>query len=104
MNTGSEARFPERRQYGQGASRLNPNRVLTIKGAVRGVRAEEAEDPLTREARYPDKPVDEPEAEALPEGRAPFLCAFPQARVCRRGPPAVRRFIPAALRPCSRTL
>ncbi len=37
---------------------LNPNRVQ-IKGVVCGVRVEEVEDPLMREARYLDKLVDE---------------------------------------------
>ena len=36
----------------------NPNRVL-IKGVVCGVRVEDVEDPLMREARYLDKLVDE---------------------------------------------
>ena len=40
------------------APHLNPNRVL-IKGVVCGVRVEEVEDPLMREARYLDKLVDE---------------------------------------------
>lgn len=40
------------------APRPNPNRVL-IKGVVCGVRVEEVEDPLMREARYLDKLVDE---------------------------------------------
>ena len=40
------------------APHLNPNRVL-IKGVVCGVRVEDVEDPLMREARYLDKLVDE---------------------------------------------
>jgi hypothetical protein len=40
------------------APRLNPSRAL-IKGVVCGVRVEEVEDPLMREARYMDKLVDE---------------------------------------------
>ena len=36
----------------------NPNRAL-IKGVICGVRVEEIEDPLMREARYLDKLVDE---------------------------------------------
>lgn len=40
------------------APRPNPNRVL-IKGVVCGVRVEEVEDPLMREARYLDKLIDE---------------------------------------------
>ena len=36
----------------------NPDRVL-IKGVVCGVRVEEVEDPLMREARYLDKLIDE---------------------------------------------
>jgi hypothetical protein len=40
------------------APRLNPDRAL-IKGLVCGVRVEEVEDPLMREARYLDKLIDE---------------------------------------------
>ena len=40
------------------APRPNPDRVL-IKGVVCGVRVEEVEDPLMREARYLDKLIDE---------------------------------------------
>ena len=40
------------------APRLNPDRVL-IKGVVCGVRVEDVEDPLMREARYLDKLIDE---------------------------------------------
>ena len=40
------------------APHLNPDRVL-IKGVVCGIRVEEVEDPLMREARYLDKLVDE---------------------------------------------
>ena len=40
------------------APQPNPNRVL-IRGAVCGVRVEEVEDPLMREARYLDKLIDE---------------------------------------------
>lgn len=40
------------------APRLNPSRAL-IKGVVCGVRVEEVDDPLMREARYMDKLVDE---------------------------------------------
>ena len=40
------------------APQLNPNRTL-IKGVVCGVRVEEVEDPLIREARYLDKLIDE---------------------------------------------
>lgn len=43
---------------------LNPSRSL-IKGVVCGVRVEEVEDPLMREARYMDKLIDE-----LAKGRA----------------------------------
>ena len=42
--------------YGQ--ARLNPARA-GIKGVVCGVRVEEVEDPLMREARYLDKLIDE---------------------------------------------
>ena len=38
--------------------RPNPDRVL-IRGVVCGVRVEEVEDPLMREARYLDKLIDE---------------------------------------------
>ena len=37
---------------------MNPNRFL-ITGKICGVKAEEIEDPLMRELRYPDKLVDE---------------------------------------------
>ena len=37
---------------------MNPSRAL-IKGVVCGVRVEEVEDPLMREARYLDKLIDE---------------------------------------------
>ncbi|MCC6403426.1 MAG: DUF2200 family protein [Fimbriimonadaceae bacterium] len=37
---------------------MNPDRLL-ITGVVCGVRVEEVEDPLKREARYMDKLVDE---------------------------------------------
>jgi len=40
------------------APQPNPNRAL-IKGVVCGVRVEEVEDPLMREARYLDKLIDE---------------------------------------------
>lgn len=40
------------------APKLNPSRAL-IKGVVCGVRVEEVEDPLMREARYLDKLIDE---------------------------------------------
>lgn len=40
------------------APQPNPNRVL-IRGVVCGVRVEDVEDPLMREARYLDKLVDE---------------------------------------------
>ena len=40
------------------APQLNPSRVL-IKGIVCGVRVEDIEDPLMREARYLDKLIDE---------------------------------------------
>ena len=40
------------------APRLNPSRSL-IKGVVCGVRVEDIEDPLMREARYMDKLIDE---------------------------------------------
>jgi hypothetical protein len=40
------------------APRLNPSRTL-IKGVVCGVRVEDIEDPLMREARYLDKLIDE---------------------------------------------
>ena len=40
------------------APQPNPNRML-IKGVVCGVRVEEVEDPLLREARYLDKLIDE---------------------------------------------
>jgi hypothetical protein len=40
------------------APKLNPARAL-IKGVVCGVRVEEIEDPLMREARYLDKLIDE---------------------------------------------
>ena len=40
------------------APQLNPNRAL-IRGVVCGVRVEEVEDPLMREARYLDKLIDE---------------------------------------------
>jgi len=40
------------------APQPNPNRVL-IKGVVCGIRVEEVEDPLMREARYLDKLIDE---------------------------------------------
>jgi len=40
------------------APRMNPDRLL-ITGVVCGVRVEEVEDPLMREARYMDKLVDE---------------------------------------------
>ncbi len=40
------------------APRPNPNRAL-IRGVVCGVRVEEIEDPLMREARYLDKLIDE---------------------------------------------
>lgn len=40
------------------APKLNPSRTL-IKGVVCGVRVEEIEDPLMREARYLDKLIDE---------------------------------------------
>ena len=40
------------------APQLNPNRTL-IRGVVCGVRVEEVEDPLMREARYLDKLIDE---------------------------------------------
>lgn len=40
------------------APRLNPARTL-IKGVVCGVRLEEIEDPLMKEARYMDKLIDE---------------------------------------------
>jgi hypothetical protein len=43
--------------YGK-APKLNPARAL-IKGVVCGVRVEEVEDPLMREARYLDKLIDE---------------------------------------------
>ncbi len=43
--------------YGK-APKLNPARAL-IKGVVCGVRVEEIEDPLMREARYLDKLIDE---------------------------------------------
>ena len=40
------------------APQLNPSRSL-IKGVVCGVRVEDVEDPLMREARYLDKLIDE---------------------------------------------
>jgi len=40
------------------APRLNPSRSL-IKGVVCGVRVEDIEDPVMREARYMDKLIDE---------------------------------------------
>src|SRR5690349_20387505 len=40
------------------APRLHPNRAM-IKGVVCGVRVEEIEDPLMRNARYLDKLIDE---------------------------------------------
>ena len=40
------------------APKMNPSRAL-IKGVVCGVRVEEVEDPLMREARYLDKLIDE---------------------------------------------
>ena len=40
------------------APKMNPSRSL-IKGVVCGVRVEEVEDPLMREARYLDKLIDE---------------------------------------------
>jgi hypothetical protein len=40
------------------APALNPNRTL-ITGVICGVRIEEIEDPLMREARYMDKLIDE---------------------------------------------
>ena len=40
------------------APQPNPNRAL-IRGVVCGVRVEEVEDPLMREARYLDKLIDE---------------------------------------------
>jgi hypothetical protein len=40
------------------APKLNPSRAL-IKGVVCGVRVEDVEDPLMREARYLDKLIDE---------------------------------------------
>lgn len=43
--------------YG-GAPALNPARAM-IKGVICGVRIEEIEDPLMREARYLDKMIDE---------------------------------------------
>jgi hypothetical protein len=43
--------------FGQ-APKLNPSRSL-IKGVICGVRVEEIEDPLMREARYLDKLIDE---------------------------------------------
>jgi hypothetical protein len=43
--------------YGK-APKMNPARAL-IKGVVCGVRVEEIEDPLMREARYLDKLIDE---------------------------------------------
>lgn len=46
------------------APKLNPSRAL-IKGVVCGVRVEDVEDPLMREARYLDKLIDE-----LAKGRA----------------------------------
>jgi len=41
-----------------GAARLNPARAA-IKGVVCGVRVEDVEDPVMREARYLDKLIDE---------------------------------------------
>lgn len=49
--------------YGQ-APKLNPSRAL-ITGMICGVRIEEIEDPLMKEARYLDKLIDE-----LAKGRA----------------------------------
>jgi len=46
------------------APRLNPSRAL-IKGVICGVRVEDIEDPVMREARYLDKLIDE-----LAKGRA----------------------------------
>ena len=40
------------------APKLNPSRAL-IKGVICGVRIEEIEDPLMKEARYMDKLIDE---------------------------------------------
>lgn len=40
------------------APKLNPSRAL-ITGKICGVRIEEIEDPLMREVRYLDKPIDE---------------------------------------------
>jgi len=40
------------------APKLNPSRAL-IKGVICGVRIEEIEDPLMKEARYLDKLIDE---------------------------------------------
>ncbi len=59
------------------APKLNPSRAL-IKGVVCGVRVEEVEDPLMREARYLDKLIDE-----LAKGK-------PWRRSCARIEPAAR--------------
>ena len=46
------------KQFFDDAPRVNPNSAL-IKGVICGVRVEEIEDPLTRNARYMDKLIDE---------------------------------------------
>ena len=56
-----EAQIEKRKNFEQffaEAPRLNPSRSL-IKGVVCGVRVEDIEDPLMREARYMDKLIDE---------------------------------------------
>ena len=56
-----EARLEERTDFENffaKAPKLNPSRAL-IKGVVCGIRVEEIEDPLMREARYLDKLIDE---------------------------------------------
>jgi hypothetical protein len=57
LETQLEKRTDFENFYGK-APKLNPSRAL-IKGVVCGVRVEEIEDPLMREARYLDKLIDE---------------------------------------------
>jgi hypothetical protein len=57
LETELEKRTDFENFYGK-APKLNPSRSL-IKGVVCGVRVEDIEDPLMREARYLDKLIDE---------------------------------------------
>jgi hypothetical protein len=57
LETELEKRTDFENFYGK-APKLNPARAL-IKGVVCGVRVEDIEDPLMREARYLDKLIDE---------------------------------------------